>query len=161
MKELYMRNITMQFCLGLQLSTNLKDYITEENFFRIKKILLDEICYQILPFHIWNHLFMCEVPILCGYVQKFYERVQKLHKTMFQIKEYQIISPKNYMWKQMPGILEGIATAKKIHLFAHTNSVSSKESLFGLNLCGFYYESLSSLFFAPENLFGYIILYCI
>ena len=61
----------------------------------------------------------------------------------------------------MPGILEGIATAKKINLLAHTNSVSSKESLFGLNLCGFYYESLSSLFFAPENLFGYIILYCI
>ena len=44
------------------------------------------------------------------------------------------------MWKQiffLPEISDGIATANKIHLFARTNSVSSKENLFSLNLCGF------------------------
>ena len=60
-----------------------------------------------------------------------------------------------------PEILDGIAAATRIHLFARTNSVSSKKDLFSLNLCGFYYESVSFLFFALENLFGYIILYCI
>ena len=34
-------------------------------------------------------------------------------------------------------ISDGIATSKKIYIFAHTNSVSSKENLFSFNLCGF------------------------
>ena len=45
-------------CFGLQLSTNLKDYIPEETFFRIKNIFFDEIYDQILPFCVWNHLFI-------------------------------------------------------------------------------------------------------
>ena len=52
-------------CLGSQLSTSLKDYIPEETFSQVKKNLLDEIYYQVFPFRVWNHFFMCERSQFC------------------------------------------------------------------------------------------------
>ena len=52
-------------CFSLQLSTSLKYHIPEETFFQVKKNFLNEIYYQIPPFRVWNHLFMCKRSQFC------------------------------------------------------------------------------------------------
>ena len=133
-------------CLSHQLSTNLKDYVSEENLLKIKEFLLSEVYYQILPFRVWNHLFLCERPQFCVDVCR---SCTKLYVSNKRISDH--INDNLYVEiSHFPiQISEGVVPAKKIYLFAHTNivsSVSSGEDPFGLNLDGFYYKSVTSPF---------------
>ena len=47
-------------CLSHQLSTNLKEYVSEENLLKVNKNLLRKFYHQILPFCVWNHIVLCD-----------------------------------------------------------------------------------------------------
>ena len=166
MKELYMRSIMIQFYVLVCNCLLIWKIISQKKlFFGSKIFFFDEIYDQILPFCVWNHLFIWErlqfFVDMCRSCINVCRNSVKLYVLNKRISHY--ITKKLYVEIDHfpPEISDGIVTAKKIHLFAHTDSVSSKENLFSLNLCGFYYDSVSSLFLALENLFGYIIPYCI
>ena len=129
-------------CFSSQLSTSLKYHIPEETFFQVKKFFLNEIYYQIPPFRVWNHLFMCKRSQFCVDMRRscmnMCRNCVKLYVLNKIVSDYiakNLYVKTDYFF--LPEISDGIATAKKIHLFARTNSVSSKENLFSLNLCGF------------------------
>ena len=142
-------------CLSFQLSTNLKDYVFGENLLRAREILSRNVYYQILPFRVWNYLFMCEwsqfFVDMCRSCMNGYRNYVKLYALNERISDY--ITNNFYVETDHfpPEISDGIATAKKVHLFVHTNSVSSNENLFSLNFCGFYYESVSSPYFCSAQ----------
>ena len=37
-----------------------KYYINENNLCLAKSVIMNELFYSILPFRVWNHLFLCE-----------------------------------------------------------------------------------------------------
>ena len=48
------------FSFENQLSVCLKEYVNDENFLLAKEVLMNKLYYSILPFRVWNHLFLCE-----------------------------------------------------------------------------------------------------
>ena len=48
------------FSFENQLPVCLKEYVNDENFLLAKEVLMNKLYYSILPFRVWNHLFLCE-----------------------------------------------------------------------------------------------------
>ena len=89
-------------CLSFQLSTNLKDYVCGENLLRAREILSRNVYYQILPFRIWNHLFMCEWSQFCvDMCRSCLNGCRNYVKLYVFNEEYPIISPRVFMSKQI------------------------------------------------------------
>ena len=43
-----------------QLFVYLKENVNEENLFLTKNVIMDRLYYSVLPFRVWNYLFLCE-----------------------------------------------------------------------------------------------------
>ena len=43
-----------------QLFVYLEKYVNEEKMFLVKDVLVNRLHYLVLPFRVWNHLFLCE-----------------------------------------------------------------------------------------------------
>ena len=124
-------------CFSYQLS------VSEENLYRLKDVLISKLHYRVLPFRVWNHLFLCERsqfnPDMC-------RLCTKLNVSNKKVSDY--INENSYMEIDYfpTQLAEGIVSAKKIYLFAHTNLTPCREDPFAVNLGGLYYESISSSF---------------
>ena len=47
-------------CFSNRLCTCLKGYdVNEDSLHLPKNVILNRVFYSILPFHVWNHLFLC------------------------------------------------------------------------------------------------------
>lgn len=59
-----------------------KRMFLKKNLYQTKDIILKESYYRILPFRVWNHLFLCEryqhVPGICMYCTKLYIQNKKI-----------------------------------------------------------------------------------
>ena len=64
-------------CLSFssQLFVYLKD-VSHENLHQAKYVIMNRLYYSVLPFHVWNHLFLCErsqhLSNMCEYCTKLY-----------------------------------------------------------------------------------------
>ena len=113
----------------------------KKNLYQTKDIILKESYYRILPFRVWNHLFLCEryqhVPGICMYCTKLYIQNKKISD--FINKDLRLSTV------DFPPEITFLCE-KDIFLFAYTNAYSRKIDLFGTNLVSLYYESVSSPF---------------
>ena len=70
----YYSNVFVSF--SNQLFVYLKEYVNEDNLFLAKDVLMDRLSYSVLPFHVLNHLFLCErskyEANMCIYCTKLY-----------------------------------------------------------------------------------------
>ena len=130
-------------CFSYQLSVHLEECVEKKNLFRVEGVLMAKLYYRILPFRVWNHLFLCERsqfnPDMCRFATKEYVSNKKKSG---HINENLYVEINRFPLQ----LLEGIVYARKIYSFSHTNVMSSREDLFGINLGGVYYESISSPF---------------
>ena len=130
-----------------QLFVYLKEYVNEDNLFLAKDVLMDMLYYSVLPFHVWNHLFLCErsqyMANMCRYCTKFYIKNKKISdhindKLFVEINQFPI------------RLSSGVVVARRINLFVHAN-IAAINDLFGLNFGSLYCESISSPFFALKG----------
>ena len=130
-------------CLSDQLSTNLKEYVSEENLLKVKKNLLSKFYHQILPFCVWNHIVLCDRSQFSVDISRSCTRLYVPNKKISDYINNNFFVEIDHFPVQ---ISHEIIAEKKKYLFAHTNLISSRGDPFGLNFGGFYYESVTSPF---------------
>ena len=130
-------------CLSHQLSTNLKEYVSEENLLKVNKNLLRKFYHQILPFCVWNHIVLCDRSQFSVDISRSCTRLYVPNKKISDYINNNFFVEIDHFPVQ---ISHEIIAEKKNYLFAHTNLISSRGDPFGLNLGGFYYESVTSPF---------------
>ena len=116
---------------------------------------MDRLYYLVFPFHVWNHLFLCErsqyMSNMCRYCTKLYIKNKKISD--------HINNNLSVHMNEFPTQLkEGIWVTQKINLFVHSNiaakndlfglkfDVTLKNDLFELNFGSLYHESINSPF---------------
>ena len=127
----------------LYLSLNsLKDYVGKGYLLKAKEIIMEKLYCSVLPFYIWNHLFLYK------HSQYMYDRCKFCTKLFIKNKKIS-----NHVNKKLfvaigqfpPPIRDGILITEKVYLFTRTN-VFIKNDLLGVNFGLLYYESISSPF---------------
>ena len=65
-----------------QLFVYLEKYVNEEKMFLVKDVLMNRLYYLVLPFCVWNHLFLCErlnsMSDMCRYCTKLRIKNKKI-----------------------------------------------------------------------------------
>ena len=121
----------------------LKKYVCEYKLESVRDIITKEIYYSLLPFRIWNHVFLCErsqyMKDMCLDCTKLY--IQNKRISNF-INDELCLNISEFPCE----ITGGIVSANKIYLFAHTNAYCGKNDPLGTNLGSLYYESIDSPF---------------
>ena len=118
----------------------------EDHFIKARGIILNKLMLSILPFNVWNHIFLCERSQycigMCNFCTKSYVSNKiisdHINKILFvPIEEFHT------------SIREGMVLVEKIYIFAHTNVFTDKDDPFGRsdNFGSLYYESINSPFF--------------
>ena len=87
----------------------------------MKDIIMNELFYKILPFRVWNHLFLCErsqhVLDMCLYCTKLYVPNKKISD--YINKNLHLLT-----FEFPPEINIGVLSGNSIFLLAHTNAYS-------------------------------------
>ena len=129
-----------------ELCSCLEKYVkSEDHFIQAREIITSKLMLSLLPFHVWNHMFLCERSQycidMCNFSTKSYVSNNKIsdriNKTLLMpIEEFH------------PSIREGIVLAEKIYIFTHTNVFIDKNDPFGrsANFGSLYFKSISSPF---------------
>ena len=116
----------------------LKEHVNEENLYLVKEAVMNKLYYSVLPFRVWNNLFLCKRSqygtIMCRYCTKLYIKDKKIsdhiNKELYvQIDEFLV------------QISQGVVAARWISLFAHTNIHARKNDPFGVNFGLLYYKA--------------------
>ena len=126
-----------------QLFVYLEKHVNEKNLFLVKDVLMDRLYYSVLPFRVWNNLFMYErlnsFPNMCGYCSKLCIKNNKISDHI-----------NNNLFVHINGfpnqLKQGIIMTQKVPLFVwtkHTNIVMSNDRL---NFGSLWYESIDSPF---------------
>ena len=111
-----------------QLFVYLKENVNEENLFLAKNVIMDRLYYLVLPFRVWNHLFLCErsqyKTNMCRYCTKLCIKNKKIS---YNINNNSFVHMNEFLTQ----LKEGIWVTQKINLFVHSN-IAAKNDLFGL-----------------------------
>ena len=119
--------------------------INEDNLHLAKDVILDKMYHSILPFRVWNHLFMCNrlkyELNMCRFCTKTYIKHKKIS---YHINEKLFAQTDDYFPVQLRF---GIVLAKNVNLFVYTN-ITPKNKVFKIdsNFGTLYYESINSSF---------------
>ena len=57
--EFFEHYYEMCFSFSSLLTVCLREYVCMKNLVEANSIVLDRLFHAILPFHVWNHLFLC------------------------------------------------------------------------------------------------------
>ena len=123
-----------------QLFVYLEKHVYEDNFFLVKDFLMERLYRSVLPFRVWNHLFLWERPnsllSICEYCSKLCITSKKIsNHTNNNLFVHMNDFPRQ--------LRQGFSLTGKIPLFVHTNIVMESGSR---NCGGICYESISSQF---------------
>ena len=115
----YYENACLSFYAELR--SCLEKYVKgEDHFIKAREIIMSKLMLSILPFRVWNHIFLCESSQncidMCNFCTKSYVLNKKIseniNKTLFVLIE-----------EFHPSIRVGIVLAVKIYIFVHTNII--------------------------------------
>ena len=135
----------MCFSFSSLLTVCLREHVCMKNLFEAKSIVLDRLFHAILPFHVWNHLFLCvrshNEKNMCMFCTKIYIKNKKISE---HINKKLLVE----IDKCIPMQLQfGVVAAKDINLFVHTNICDKKHVFDRYTNFGFlFYESMNSPF---------------
>ena len=123
--------------------------------FLTKNVIMDRLYYSVLPFRVWNYLFLCErsqyMTNMCRYCTKLYIKNKKISD---QVNNNLFVHINEFPTQ----LKEGIWVTQKKNLFVHSNiaakndlfwlkfDITFKNDLFGLNFGSLYHESINSHF---------------
>ena len=127
-----------------QLFVSLEKYVNEDNLFLVKDVLMDRLYHSVLPFCVWNHLFLCQrlnsMASICGYCTKLFIKNKKISDHINNNLFVHTSESPNQL-KQVH--ISEFPLTQKVPLFVHTNVVTkNNKSNFG----EIYYESIGSSF---------------
>ena len=117
-------------CLSFyeQLRLRLEKYVMGEDYFmNVKEIIMNKLLLSVLPFCVWNHMFLCEKDQysidMCNFCTKSFISNMKIsdhiNKTLFvQIEKFP------------SSLRKGIIMTDKIQMFAHIIVFIDKEDPF-------------------------------
>ena len=102
----------------------LEKYVKKDILFLVKDILMDRLYHSVLPFHVWNHLFLCErSESMCGYCTKLYIKNKKVPNHINN-NLFVPICDFPCQFKQ------GFTLTYKIPLYVHINIVIKNDRLY-------------------------------
>ena len=126
-----------------QLFVYLEKHVNEENLFLVKDVLMDRLYYSVLPFRVWNHLFMCErlnsMPKICGYFTKLCIKNKKISDHINNNLFVHINEFSNQL-------KQGIIMTQKVPLLVDTKHANIFMSNDRLNFGSLWCESIDSSF---------------
>ena len=120
-------------------------YLTTDNVLKLRKIIDKKMYYAILPFRVWNHMFLCARSQcdnhMCSFCTKIYLRNKKGSKI---IEKKLFADVLDYFSVQLS---YGIISEGQVHLFVHS-SVIDRQKMFDENgnLGVLFYEVVNSPF---------------
>lgn len=124
---------------SVRLFVSLKKYVKEDCLSRVKNIVMDRLYYSVLPFRVWNHLFLCErfnsLDSMCKYCTKCSVEIKKIS---WYINDNLFVHISDIPHQ----LKHGFSLFDKVPLFVHTNVMKSEKC----NLGGVYYDKISSPF---------------
>lgn len=95
-----------------ELSHVLKDYFDEDTFFDQKKIIMEELIFNKLPFRVCNHLFSCSRSYYCYVVCLFCTRFNVKQKNASDYINKKLFVPIDFF---PPSITEGVLLMHKVY----------------------------------------------
>ena len=114
----------MCFSFSSLLTVCLWQHVCMKNVFEAKSIVLDRLFHAILPFRVWNHLFLCvrshNEKNMCMFCTKFYIKNKKMSE---HINKKLFVETDKFIPMQLQF---GVVAAKDINLFVHTNVCDKK-----------------------------------
>ena len=137
--------LDMLLCFSSQLSVCLKDHVNHDNLDLAKNVVLGRLFPSILPFCVWNHLFLCNRSQHKSDMSKYCTKMYIEHKKLSDhINKELHVEIDKYFSVQLKS---GIIVAKNVNLFVHASINSRKKVLeadsnFGMLI----YESINSPF---------------
>ena len=121
-----------------QLFVYLEKYVNEEKLFLVRDVLMNRLYYSVLPFRVWNHIFLCErldhFSDMCKYCTKL---CIKNRKTSNHTNNNLFVHINEFPDQ----LKQGISLVQKVPLFVHANVVMKNGRL---NFGKIYYENISS-----------------
>ena len=104
-----------------QLFIYLEKYIKEDSLYLVKDMLMDRLYYSVLPFRVWNHLFLYErSESMCRYCSKLYIQNKKISDHINNNLFVPICDfPRQFK--------RGFSLTYKIPLHVHTNTVMKND----------------------------------
>ena len=101
---------------AVKLSGVIDQYLEDEPFFEIKRMVLDRLFFTFLPFRVWNQLFLCSRSYYCSNMCLICTRLVINHR-----------STSDYMNEKLfvqvtdlhPSLRKGIGRMDKIYLYIH------------------------------------------
>ena len=114
----------MCFSFSRLLTVCLRDHVCMKNLVEARSIVLDRLFHAILPFLVWNHLFLCvrshNEKNMCMFCTKIYIKNKKISEHINKKLFVEID-------KCIPMQLQfGVVATKVINLFVHTNVCDKK-----------------------------------
>ena len=107
-----------------QLFVYLEKYVKKDSLSLVKDILMDRLYHSVLPFRVWNHLFLCErSESMCGYCTKLYIKNKKISD---HIKNNLFVAICDFPCQ----IKQGFTLTYKIPLYVHINIVIKNDRLY-------------------------------
>ena len=136
-------NFCREFYLAL--FRRLRPFVKVDSISRVKKIIWSELFYTILPFRVWNHLFLC--------CRSQYESNMSLYCTKIYLKDKKLSASIN---KSLTVdrvdcfpvcISDGIIIGGHVHLFVHLSIADRQKQLpYNANFGNLFYEVINSPF---------------
>ena len=128
-----------------RLFRKLLPYVSMDNIIKVRKIIEQKLYYAILPFRVWNHLFLCVrsqyESNMCLFCTKIYLRNKKLSRLIEKKLTVDVL--KNFPSQLSYGVISGGC----VNLFVHS-SVIDRQKVFdeSANFGTLFYEVINSLF---------------
>ena len=134
-------NFSDLICLCLK-----KNGVNENNLPLAKSVMINNLFYSILPFRVWNYLFLCE---RCQHSSWMCNRCTMMYIKHRGISDY--INENLYIQlnENIPSQLcQGIVLAENMPLFVHTNVSRKRQGTldWNYNFGTLLYESINSPF---------------
>ena len=135
----------MCFSFSSLLTVCLREHVCMKNLIEAKSIVLDKLFHAILPFRVWKHLFLCvrshNEKDMCAFRTKIYINNKKISQ---HINKKLFVEIDKYIPMELQF---GVAAAKDINLFVHTNVCDKKHAFDRYTNFGIvFYESMNSPF---------------
>ena len=131
--------------LYLALFKKLTPFVKVDNILKIRKTVRNELFHTILPFRVWNHLFLCSRSQydsrMCLFRTKIYLKNKRLSPSIEKNLTVDVLDifPVHLSY--------GVISSGQVPLFVHTSIVDKQKRLaFNSNFGTLFYEVINSLF---------------
>ena len=136
-------NFCREFYLAL--FGRLTPFVKVDNILRVRKIIWNKLFYAILPFRVWNHLFLCcrsqYESNMCLFCTKIYLKNKRLTASIEKNLTVEVLDffPVHLSY--------GIISSGHVHLFVHSSIVDRQKQLsYNSNFETLFYEVINSPF---------------